>query len=289
MSLSEPEAGPDVARSTPTARARHSGGSDDGRDLEQTRLLNDDEAPPPLEADRRHLLSLAGRALVGGAVGSLLAAPATADTSVDVQILQTASSLEALAVGAYDIVLGEGPEGPDAPAARALDGIAEKTARDALTAFVRETRRQHRDHKHAFQAQTRALDPGARVQDAPNPKFLPLLAGADVRTPEGVVRLATLLEKVATDSYLLDLPMIQDPRTRGLVAGVMAVEAQHLALLETLGALLEGGTPGLVAIPFPASDLMDLPSATGRVAFHGALHRPGGPDLVAEPASGAVR
>ena len=34
---------------------------------------------------------------------------------------------------------------------------------------------------------------------------------------------------------------------------------------------------------------MKLPPAIGRVAFPDALHQVGGPELVAEPTSGAVR
>ena len=234
----------------------------------------------------------AGGIVAAGVLGTpgaaLLAAPARADTSLDVQILQTASSLEALVVATYAILLGEGPEGPDAPAARALAGIAPAGARETLTALARETLRQHQEHKRAFQARTTALDANARIQDAPNPKFLPLVQDADLSAPDKVVELAALLEKVATDTYLVDLTMLQDTRSKALVASVMAVEAQHLAALRLVGALFKGATPGLVGVPFPASDLMELPPATGRVAFDEALHRVGGAELVAEPRSGAV-
>ena len=188
---------------------------------------------------------------------ALFRTAARADTALDVQILQTASSLEALAVAAYDAVLAGGVPDP-------------------LAAFARETRRRHEEHRKAFQAQTLALDPGARVQDAPNPTFLPTLTGADLGTPEKVVDLAAFLEKVATDTYLLNLTVLGDPRTKALVGSVMCVEAQHLAALRVARAA------PLVA---PA-DMMKVPTPVGSVAFPAALHHL---DRVAEPASGAVR
>jgi hypothetical protein len=220
--------------------------------------------------DRRRVLAGLASGAAGGLFAGLLASPARADTALDVQILQTASSLEALAVMAYDLVLGAGPTG-------------------AIAAFAAETRRRHGEHRRAFQAQTTALDPTAKVQDSPNPKFLSAVTGADLGAPEKLVDLAARLEKVATDTYLLNLAMLQDGRTRSILASVMGVEAQHLATLRTIGALLQGGTPHLVAVPFPASSIMALPQAAGSVAFPDALHQVAGADLIAEPTSGAVR
>ena len=202
------------------------------------------------------------RSLLGAVFRGLSTTAARADTALDVQILQTASSLEALAVAAYDRVIGQAAGG------------------DTLMAFARETRRQHEEHQRAFQAQTVALDPYARVQDAPNPKFVPFLADADLSTPEKLIDFAALLEKVATDTYLLNLAMVGDTRTKALMGSVMCVEAQHLATLRVARAL-----PELVAGP----DMMKIPTTIGRVAFPAALHQVAGADQVAEPASGAVR
>jgi hypothetical protein len=222
-------------------------------------------------------------------LGAVLAGPAAADTALDVQISQTASSLEALAVAFYGAALGLGPEGVPAPAYRALAGIAVEGARDTLTAFATDAIRRHTEHKKAFQALTTTLDPNAKVQDAPNPKFLPLLAGADLSSPEKVVDLAALVEKVAIDTYLLDLTMLADANAKAVMAGIMAVQAQHLATLRMVGALLQGGVPQLVAVPFPVTRMKDLPPAAATAAFPDALHVPGGADLIAEPTSGALR
>ncbi len=234
---------------------------------------------------------LAARALLGGGFGGLfaglLASPARADTALDVQILQTASSLEALAVFTYGVALGEGPDKANAPAAKAVAGINVASAKATVAAFAKETQRQHTEHKLAFQAQTTAL--GGKSQDAPNPKFLPVVAGADLATPQKLVDFAATLEQVATDTYLLNLSMLQDTKSKGIMASIMAVESQHLATLRAVGALLKGGAPQLIAVPFPAADIPKRPAAAGTVATPDSLHKVNGSDLIAEPTSGAVK
>jgi rubrerythrin len=226
-----------------------------------------------------------GLALGGGlSVLGPRVSSAHADVALDVQILQTASSLETLAVAVYDLVLGE-----DGPAARALEQVAPEGARDALRRFATETARQHTGHRKAFQDQTGALDPTATVQHAPNPKFYPMVQSADLSTPEKLLEFLAGIEQVMTDTYLTNLAALQDRRARAVVGGVMAVEAQHLAYLRLVGALLRGGSAHLVLSPLPLARMKDLPHTAGRVAFPEALHQIGGPERLAEPASGAAR
>lgn len=190
--------------------------------------------------------------MLAGALGS----PARADAALDIRVLQTASSLEALAEAAYARIPGE-----------------------ALAGFGAGAGRRHGEHKRAFQAQTTVL--GGRVQDLPNPTFAPLLAADPIVA-------VTTIEKVLVDTYLGNLAMLADRRSKELVAAAMAVAAQHLAFLRTAGALLAGGTPQLVRIPFPPADLAKLAPTVGTVATPDALHRVSGPELVADPASGAL-
>ena len=202
---------------------------------------------------RRRLLGLLGGGIVAGALGT----PARADVALDIRILQTASSLEALAEAAWARI-------PD----------------DALAGLGAEAGRRHAEQKHAFQAQTTAL--GGRAQDAPNPTFAPLLAGADP------ISAAATIEKVLVDTYVGNLAVLEDRRSKELVAAAMAVAAQLLAFLRTAGALLAGGMPQLVKVPFPPADLAKLPPTTGTVATPDALHRLSGPELIADPTSGAL-
>ncbi len=246
--------------------------------------------------NRRRLLSTAGigagglaaRGLLYGGLGTLftglMAKPAYADKPLDIQILQTASSLERLAINTYGVALGQGPQGANAPAAQAVAGINVASAKEVVAKFAMTTQSQHDEHRKAFQAQTTAL--GGKVQDAPNPKFAPAVAAADLSTPVKLVEFAAMLEKVATDTYLIDLTMLEDMRSKEIMTSVMGVEAQHLASLRAVGALLSAGAPNLVKIPIGA-DLAKLPDVAGSVAFPDALEQTD-PSLIAEPTTGAV-
>jgi hypothetical protein len=204
---------------------------------------------------RRHVLGLlgAGALCAGGLAGS----PAGAEVALDIRILQTASSLEALAEVAWGQISAE-----------------------ALARFAGEAGRRHGDNKRAFQGQTSAL--GGRVQDAPNPKFQPLLAGAEPMTA------AATIEKVLVDSYIANLAALQDRRAKELVGAAMATAAQLLGVLRVAGAILATGSPQLLAVPSPLADLAKLPSTAGTVAPPEALHSVSGPDLIADPATGAL-
>lgn len=208
----------------------------------------------------------------GGLLAALVASPARADTALDIQILQTASSLEKLAVGTYEAALG-------LPFIKNGTG----TAFDTIKAFATETMGQHDQHKKAFQDQTTTL--GGSPQDEPNPEFQQVVNDAvpGLTDPIKVVDLAATLEKVATDTYLMNLSTLEDGPSKALMGSIMGVEAQHLAVLRAVKALLEGGALELIAIP---TDLAKLPAAAGSVAFPDALEQVG---PVADPESGAKK
>ncbi len=223
---------------------------------------------------------LAGRGLLAGSFGTILtglmATPARADKTLDVQILQTASSLEKLAIETYNTA-----------ASQNLGGVAKVpgTAGQVIVKFVTETVKQHDEHKKGFQAQTTAL--GGKPQDTPNPKFAAEVTKAvpGFKQPVDVVDFAAVLEKVATDTYLVNLTQLEDMKSKELMASVMGVEAQHLASLRAVSALLKGGAPELIKIPIGA-DLAKLPAAAGSVAFPNAFEQVG---PIAEPETGAVK
>ena len=218
--------------------------------------------------------ALAARGLLAGGFGTLLAGiiakPAAADEALDVQMLQTASSLESLAVATYG-------------AALTLPFI--KDGNKVVVAFAETTAEQHNEHKMAFQSQTKAL--GGKAQDAPNPMFKAVVDKAvpTLKTPLDVVELAATLEKVATDTYLTDLTLFEDVTSKEVMGSVMGVEAQHLAVLRAVAALLEANAPQFIAIP---TDLANLPAPAGSVAFPKAFEDTPS-DSVAPPESGAVK
>lgn len=208
----------------------------------------------------------------GGMFAGLLATPARADQALDIQILQTAASLEILAVNTYNTAL-------------ALPFIA--NGNPVVVQFARTTMQQHDEHRQAFQAQTTAL--GGQPQDQPNPVFQQVVdkAAPGLQAPGDVVTLAAQLEKVATDTYLVNLTMFDDMKSKEIMGSVMGVEAQHLATLRAVGALLEADAVELIKIPI-GEDLAELPAAAGSVAFPDAFEQTQD-DLIASPESGAVK
>lgn len=246
--------------------------------LEELRHERRDDAFDPAQiarfvGQRRNLVrSLSGGGLLaslglGGLLTGLLASPASADESLDVQILQTASSLEILAVATYG-------------AALTLPFI--KDGNKVVVAFAQTTMKQHDEHGKAFQAQTKAL--GGKVQDQPNPKYAPVVEQAKptLKTPADVVKLAATLEQVARDTYLADLSMFTDTKSKEVMASVMGVETQHLATLRAVGALL-GAAPEAIAIPV---DPNKLPKVAGSVAFPQDIPTP---EMPSPPEEGAVK
>ena len=205
-----------------------------------------------------------------GAVSSVFArSAAAADGDIDVMQLQTAVSLELLAVATY-------------AAALTLPFI--KDGNPVIVKFAETTMSQHDEHRQAFSAQTKVL--GGTDQTATNPKYTPIVEAAKptLLAPLDVVKLAATLEQVATETYLGDLNRYTDVTSRVLMASVMGVECQHLATLRAVGALLEGGAPELIAIPLGA-DIAKLPAAAGSVAFPDAFQ---GVTMASPPEEGAV-
>ena len=213
-----------------------------------------------------------GRLLLGGGIGAallaMLAKPASAQEQIDVQILQTASSLETLAVATY-------------AAALTLPFI--KDGNKVVKAFAETTMKQHDEHNKAFQAQTKAL--GGKPQTQPNTKYAPIVEQAKptLKAPGDVVKLAATLEEVATDTYLADLSLFTDEQSKKIMASVMGVESQHLATLRAVDALLGAGKAELIAIP---TKVAELPAAAGSVGFPEALQEP---DKASPPEEGAVK
>jgi len=230
--------------------------------------------------ERRALLARLGRGAggLGSLLAGLVAAPARADRNLDVQILQTASGLEQLAVNTYSMLLTTNPAGLGD-----LPGTAGQVVRTLATT----TMAQHEEHKRAFQTQTRLL--GGPEQTAPNPKFQLIVdfQVARSRSPADVLDLAAFLERAVTDTYLVNLTMLEDPEVKELMAGVMGVEAQHASSLRTVSSLLKADAAALVKIPV-GPDLANLPRTVGSGAFPDALHAVGSAELIAQPETGAV-
>ncbi len=213
------------------------------------------------------LLAAAG---LGTAMAALLASPAFADKTMDVQMLQTAASIENLAVATYDTAL-------------TLDFIGGGSANGVVKAFVEKTKEQHQQHAEAFNAAATRL--GGKAQDQPDPVLLGVVNNAkpSLTGPEQVVDLAIELEDGAAQTYVANTGTYSNKNARTVAASIMGVEAQHVAILNAVKALLAGGAADLIALP---PDAAQLPAAAGSVGFPNSFY----PTTDARPANeGAVQ
>jgi hypothetical protein len=225
--------------------------------------------------------SLAGTALLGAAGGAVLvgalASAAGASSSSDVQILQTAASIENLAVSTYKTAL-------------TLPYIGGSSANPVVTKFAQVTMGQHVQHADAFNAAVKSL--GGKAQSKPDPAFVPVVkkavAGLGSATPAqgalGVVALALELENIAAETYVKDTSLAKKESNKALLASIMGIEAQHVATLLAVQALLMAGAPQLISLA-PGTAAM-LPAAAGSVGFPNAFYQT---NKAAPVAQGAVK
>ena len=246
-----------------------------GRDT-RARGEVDTDADRALAAGRRDMLrkSLLGAGALatagfGSALLGLFDSPAFADTNSDTQMMQTAASLEVLAVATYKTAL-------------TLPFIGGSSANPVVKAFATMTMSQHAQHLQAFNAAATQL--GGKAQNNPDPKYAAVVKAAvpGIKGPADVVKLAISLETVAAQTYVADVENLSDANARKTTASIMGVEAQHLAVLLAVQALLAGGAPQLIALPPDASK---LPGAAGSVGFPDTFFKT---DMASPAAEGAV-
>ena len=212
----------------------------------------------------------------GAALMSMAATPAFAASSMDVQILQTAASLENLAVSTYKTAL-------------TLPYIGGSSANPVIKAFATTTMGQHAQHAQAFNSAATAL--GGQAQDKPDPKYVPTVNSAVASITKAsptqgammVVDLAMTLENVAAETYVANCSALNDTNAKKITASIMGVEAQHVAVLNAVKALLSAGAADLIALN--PTVVTKLPAAAGSVGFPNSFY----PTKDASPASeGAV-
>jgi hypothetical protein len=230
--------------------------------------------------ERRHLLAtgLKGMgALAGTAVGvglyQMFTQPAFADSAMDVQAGQTAASIENLAIAVYTKAAG-------LPFMKNIPAPAGPT----VVAFVTQTIQQHTDHAKAFNSAVTALGGKAQTgldMTVYNGVVVPALP--TLKTPLDVVKFAATLENVAAETYAAETAAVSDKMLRSTFSSIMGVEAQHVAVLNAVAALLAGGAPQLITIPPPGDK---LPAAAGSVGFPNSFY---GLDMARPAAEGAVQ
>jgi hypothetical protein len=199
------------------------------------------------------MLAAAG---VGTALAVVMAKQALAGEASDIQILQTAASIEVLAVATYQTAL-------------TLPFIGGSSANGVVKAFAEMTMSQHKQHEQAFNAAVTRL--GGKAQTKPDPVLLKVVEQAKpgLIGPSQVVALALELEQGAAETYVSDCGTLSDSNAKAVTASIMGVEAQHAAILRAVQALLAGDAPQLIALP--PSPLSALPAAAGSVGFPNAF------------------
>ncbi len=206
---------------------------------------------------RRNLAGAGAAAGIGAAMLALSETASFASTATDIQILQTNQSIENLAIATYTIALK-------------LPFIGGPSANGVVRAFVKETLAQHKEHEAAFTAATRRL--GGTPQTKPDPVLLQVVKRAEptLKSAAAVVSLALELEDGAAQTYVATTGALGNVNARKVTASIMGVEAQHVAILRAVQALLGAGDGALVALP--PSPLSALPAVAGSVGFPAAFY-----------------
>jgi len=220
---------------------------------------------------RRGLFTAGSLGGVGAALFGKAFTMVSADSASDIQMLQTAASIENLAVAVYTKAAGLPP---------AVSGASNPV----ILAFVKMTIGQHTDHGMAFNAAATAL--GGKAQTAiDQPVFDAVVtpALAKIKGPGDVVGLALTLEDAAAQTYIVFGSSVDDKNAQAAFASIGPVEAQHASVLLAVKALLDAGAPQLIAIP---PDLAKLPAAAGSVGFPKSFYAVDGARPAAE---GAVK
>lgn len=233
------------------------------------------------EHQRALRASLGGAPILGAAGGialvGLMASAASASKSSDVQILQTAASIENLAVAAYKTAL-------------TLPYIGGSAANPVVTKFAQVTMGQHAQHADAFNAAAEHL--GGKAQHKPDPAFVPVVnkavaslgSATAAQGALGVVGLALELENIAAETYVKDTTLAKSATNKALFASIMGIEAQHVSVLLAVQALLMAGAPQLISLsPGTAAG---LPAAAGSVGFPNAFYKT---NMAAPAKQGAVK
>jgi hypothetical protein len=198
------------------------------------------------------ILAAAG---IAGAFDAVFASPAFAASPTDIQILQTASSIEVLAVATYKTAL-------------TLPFIGGSSANPVVKTFATTTMQQHSQHLAAFNAAITGL--GGKAQTNPDPALAKVVQAAvpGLTSPGPVVALALELEQGAAETYVADVAALSDANARKVTASIMGVEAQHASILLAVQALLTANAAQLIALPPNAAE---LPAAAGSVGFPNAF------------------
>lgn len=224
--------------------------------------------PTPTPRHRRALGAGVGALLVELATGVGRAAADAADAAADVQMLQTAASVENALVGAYETLL-------------ALPLVTGQNANPYLRTLLSGAHDHHVDHASACNDVATKL--GGRAQTSPD-GALAQVAATRPTDLAGVVDLTLRLETTAAQTYQNDLGLLGDLNARRLAASIMGIEAEHVGLLLVARALVGARTPELLVAD--SSTAGQLPPEQATAGFPDSFSTT---DQARPPTEGATR
>lgn len=155
------------------------------------------------------------------------------DQALDVALFQTAASVENAIVNAYDVVLG-------------LPVLSGDKANAVLKALLTTARGQHNDHASACNDMAGKL--GGKPQPNANPNLAQLLNRARPGLTDigPVIDMALQLELTSAQTHQNAVGLAIDLNARRLAAMILAVEGQHVGLLQVAKALVGARAPDLL-------------------------------------------
>lgn len=167
-------------------------------------------------------------------------------SELDTTLVLTASSIEALAIAAYDSAIEKG-------------WISDATLQSVVTLF----RDQHAEHLAALS--TTARDLGAEPYTEPNPYLMSTVVEPEVGKLDGLggvelqtaaLGIAYVLENTAAQTYVKAAGLLTTPELRSAIMSIGGIEARHVAVI--LGATRQP------EVPF---SFMPVGAAVGEDAF----------------------
>jgi hypothetical protein len=178
----------------------------------------------------------AGDGTTTSTAGDTTSTTAAAATDMDLTLLRTASSIEVLAIDAYQAAVDSGL-------------VTDQAVADAALLF----QEQHGDHNAALQAQTESL--GGEPYTEPNPFLQENVVGPALEAVSdqlSVVQLALELENAAAQTYALAGGLLSTPMLRQIIMSIGGVEARHMAVLR---GVVDGAGTAQVPVGFmPTED-----------------------------------
>ncbi|MGH9123077.1 MAG: ferritin-like domain-containing protein [Acidimicrobiales bacterium] len=206
-----------------------------------------------------------GRLLAGSAATSLLLGESTAAAATlsEVDLLQTAASVENLLVASYQqaselAILGGAPANP-------------------LVHLLLETYvSQHQAHATACNARldglkaSRQTGVDSTIAASINGQINQLHTLSPTQATTSWVGIGLVLENLAAETYVSFAALLPPGATRKLFASVMGVEAQHFCAYLILQSLLTGPSPSLAALNTQGATL--FPAGVATIGFPNSLY-----------------